>query len=355
MSDNKTLIAGVCGIVIGVLFASAATDNKARFRALDKKLTAMDERISALGASTEAGAGSASAAAAEAVSAVGALGNKIDALAIGQERLVSDQGALAERLSSGLAGLDRSSDSDALAAVEAQIKALGETVQRMASDPQTRIAALPAEPAATDSDASPAQPGVAADGDAIALAFGSTAMVGDTRVFLSRRAGSDIVLALPGGRMVMAGPDAGEADLGNGCSVALLGVSGGQARLAADCTTTSAAAQTVLARSTAAPIVDMADDAATLQNRIGEDGLVLGFGESGMLGGERVLLSRMIGSDAVLHVAGGGDLRIGPDAGALDLGNGCVAVLAGMAERKAYIATLCDGDSLLAAADPAVS
>ncbi|MEM9781265.1 MAG: hypothetical protein AAF899_02210 [Pseudomonadota bacterium] len=384
MSDNKTIIAGVTGIVIGALVVSGADDDAARFRALDTKLGAVEQQLDEIGALARSGADTAEstvASAAATQAALGALEESIAALGSQQAALNADQAALSGRLADSASAIGQLPGRDDLAAIDTRIADLGEAMERRAEALEARMAALgtaPTAPAAAPavaaappavSTSTAAQQEVAAlpatrddapppeamtDG-ALALAFGHSAMAGETRVFLSRRAGNDVVLALPGGRMVRAGPDAGTADLGDGCTLALSGIADRMAYLAHDCATAAMAPAAASLRTVPAPVAELSSDPETLRERIGENGVALGFGESAMLGEQRVVLSRMDGRDAVLRLAGGGDLRIGPDAGALDLGDGCTAILEGTADRRAYISTFCDGQTRVARAAPASS
>ncbi|MEM6974397.1 MAG: hypothetical protein AAF577_16530 [Pseudomonadota bacterium] len=389
MSDNKTIIAGVGGIVIGALFAMGADDDTARLRALDTKLDSVEQQIAEIGTLAQSSAETAENTVASATttqSALGALEESVAALGSQQAALNADQEALSGSVAESLSAIGALPGSDDLAAIDARIADLGATMERRAEALEARMAALgtaPVAPAAeaapeaavddaiaiappeamgasvaaapAPADASDPPAAVSVGDDAIALAFGHSTMAGETRVFLSRRAGNDVVLALPGGRMVRAGPDAGTADLGDGCTLALAGIDDRMAYLAHDCATGSVAAADALFTTVPAPLTELSSDVETLRQQIGETGMSLGFGESAMLGGQRIILSRMDGQDAVLRLAGGGDLRMGPEAGALVLEDGCSAALAGTAERRAYIAVLCEGETLVARAAPATA
>lgn len=100
----------------------------------------------------------------------------------------------------------------------------------------------------------------------------------------------------------------------------------------------------------AAPAPDDADDGAeaeALAAAIGDDGLILGVGQTAMVGDVRVFLSRLSDSGAHLRIKGMDPVTAGIGGGAADVGGDCVVALAGIAAGKAYMTSAC--------AEPAVA
>ncbi len=90
----------------------------------------------------------------------------------------------------------------------------------------------------------------------------------------------------------------------------------------------------------AAP-ADDADSAAALAAAVGETGLILSVGQTGPAGDGRIFLSRLDAEGMVARVllVGTGPLELGKDP--VTIGNGCALSLAGIVERRAYIAVAC--------------
>jgi hypothetical protein len=84
-----------------------------------------------------------------------------------------------------------------------------------------------------------------------------------------------------------------------------------------------------------------------------EADLALSFGDSADVEGTRIFLSRMSGTDAVIRVAGLGDVTVGPASGSGALGNGCSLTLKGVMDRTAYLDTDCSGEAMAAVPAPA--
>jgi hypothetical protein len=91
----------------------------------------------------------------------------------------------------------------------------------------------------------------------------------------------------------------------------------------------------------AAPAEASADAGAALAAKIGETGLVLSVGQTGAAGDVRLFLSRVDAEANLVRVlvVGAGPQDVGSDA--VTLANGCAVSLAGVVERKAYIAVDC--------------
>ncbi|MEL6766448.1 MAG: hypothetical protein AAFP17_04655 [Pseudomonadota bacterium] len=85
-----------------------------------------------------------------------------------------------------------------------------------------------------------------------------------------------------------------------------------------------------------------------------ESDLTLAFGETAEIEGLRVFASRMHDGDAVLRVAGLGDVTVGPSSGRAALGNGCSLSLVAAEARKLFLDTDCTGEAAPAGGAPAV-
>ena len=86
------------------------------------------------------------------------------------------------------------------------------------------------------------------------------------------------------------------------------------------------------------PEVDMA---AGLRSAIGENGVILSVGQTGVVGEARLFLSRLDEQAAHLVVVGGERITLGAFDSAKPLKGGCAVSLEGVHERKAYIAADC--------------
>ncbi|MEL6575698.1 MAG: hypothetical protein AAFQ81_07390, partial [Pseudomonadota bacterium] len=85
-----------------------------------------------------------------------------------------------------------------------------------------------------------------------------------------------------------------------------------------------------------------------------ESDLMLAFGESAEIDGLRIFASRMHDGDAILRVAGLGDVSVGPASGRAALGNGCSLSLVAAEARKLFLDTDCSGEAASGTSAPAV-
>ncbi|MEM9761362.1 MAG: hypothetical protein AAF968_02425 [Pseudomonadota bacterium] len=85
-----------------------------------------------------------------------------------------------------------------------------------------------------------------------------------------------------------------------------------------------------------------------------ESDLTLAFGESAEIDGLRIFASRMHDGDAILRVAGLGDVSVGPTSGRAALGNGCSLSLVAAQARQLFLDTDCSGEAASSASAPAV-
>ncbi|MGF1553429.1 MAG: hypothetical protein ACFBWO_13165 [Paracoccaceae bacterium] len=362
MSQNNVMLAAIGGLLAGIFLSAVADDDDERFAALDGRLESLQRTLGEV--ASDAGQAEARTAriadrmeAVDALGAdVGALAERLTAIETGQRDAAGTQDALAEGLDTGLARLETAlgTEAEAIAALSARmdeiadgaagteaVAALGERIddlgERSAALPSATAPAGEAAPAATEeapAAAAPAEEAVPAEEEAerltdeigpegLVMGFGESRSVGETRVFLSRMDGEDVVLRA-GAREIVLGPDAGSATM-DGCRLSLAGMVERTAYIARDCE--DAAMASSGSQESAAP----AQGATTA---------TLGIGQSAELAGTRLFLSRLDGPDVVLRLAGGEDVVVGPSAGTARIGD-CRVSLLGLDGRTARLQADC--------------
>ena len=88
----------------------------------------------------------------------------------------------------------------------------------------------------------------------------------------------------------------------------------------------------------AAAIETPADKMAKL---VGEDGLILSIGQTGLVGDQKVFLSRLADGQAHVVLVGSGKATIGPYSGPVSLSGDCSLEFVGIEQRKAYLKPAC--------------
>ncbi|MEM8622561.1 MAG: hypothetical protein AAGG47_03470 [Pseudomonadota bacterium] len=188
-----------------------------------------------------------------------------------------------------------------------------------------------------DCSGEPAAAAAAAEGsmgEPFSLSPGTTATVGETRVFFSRTVGDEAKLRVAGLGDVSLRPG-GSVAIGGGCALGLEELEGRGAQLASNCDVI--APEVTLAR---APAASDAVEAEEAEAPVAEGGIVLGIGQAAPVGDSSIYFSRRSGDDVVLVVRGRDPITVGPKAGSASVG-GCTVSLVGQEGRKAIFRADC--------------
>jgi hypothetical protein len=285
MDENKTpyvkiALAVAIGIMVGAIVGSGDSED---VRALNARIAQLEEAAAQQAAELEAAAASQASALEEATASrleeiknaageqAAALAARVDELAASlgevpevdidgaiapiEEALSADKGAIAE-IREELAALREATpdvDEEAAAAFDALSKRVNTLAQQLgqvitsglnegtltpppAAEPATSPEAAPAETPAAEPSAAPAtEPGEVG----FMLSVGDTAMVGDSRLFVSRidAAQEAVRLMVVGDGPRMLGKGYGPLEMANGCSVTLKNIVDSMAMVVADCPT----------------------------------------------------------------------------------------------------------------------
>lgn len=353
--SNNVIIAGILGGIIGVVVGAGSSDDDAVLERMAQRLEALEASVAGAAAQDETVAGRLNAVA----GSVGALDGRL-------RGVEGQMGALDERMS----------------AVNGDVAALGQTLDTSVSGLDAAVADLGGTVSGLDGTVSGVGGAVEALGGAVEALDGRIADIAGAQETLAGQLDDGLasIAATNAGttadmEAAVAALDARAAAIAGDLDAAAGAVSEQLAaitaereaaereaeRAAARAAAEAAEAEALEARRAEAEAAREAEvaDAESLAALVGEDGLALGFGQAAMVGDARVFLSRMQGSDAVMRVAGLGDVKVGPDTGDLSLDNGCAVGLAGTAGRTAYLTVDCPeaaaeapGEVEVAAVDP---
>ena len=102
-----------------------------------------------------------------------------------------------------------------------------------------------------------------------------------------------------------------------------------------------AVAETVTENQPETETAQETDVAAEMRAAIGEEGMILSVGQTGVAGETRLFLSKLDDEAAHLVIVGGDRVALGKFDSPLQVAGGCAVSLEGVHERKAYLAVDC--------------
>ncbi len=278
-------------------------------------------------------------------SAIGRLGGEVS-------EARSEMAAMSDRLTEAetrLAALDSSLDAATAAMARAPAAVAVAPAPEADTAPETETETeTVTEAEAPEADRASELAALIGD-EGLVLGAGETGTVGEQRMFLSRLSADAAHVFLVGRGQATVGSTDSPTDLGNGCTASLAGIVDRRAYFAVECESASADVGTLTETPGTPETAETAETpetsgtAETTETAAAdpEAELTLAVGETGLLRGQRVFLSRLSADAAHVLLVGRGPAAVGSSTGPTDIGNGCTARLVGIADRRASFAVEC--------------